>query len=100
MSGNLFEYIVFFDEPSKDEVLEAVNDEGKWELFRSKQDKLYYVAKDIMETNFSDWELYDEGDSAYIVTREYRSQEWELNKISIYYIIAFDDEQIELEDLD
>ncbi len=100
MSGNLFEYIVFFDEPSRDEVLEAVSDEGKWELFNSKEDKLHYVAKDIMETKFSDWELYDEGDSAYIVTREYHSQEWEINKISIYYIIAFDDEYIELNDLD
>lgn len=100
VSGNLFEYIVFFDEPSKEEVLEAVNDEGQWELFNSKEDKLHYVAKDIAETNASNWELYDEDDYVYIAAREYDSQEWELNKISVYYIRDFNDEQIDLDDLD
>ncbi|QOF68322.1 hypothetical protein IFE17_02785 [Actinobacillus sp. GY-402] len=100
MSRNLYEYIAFEHKPSKDEVLKAVNNEIRWEAFISSQHQIGLVARDIAETMDSDWELYEDDDHVYLVIRRYQSEEWEITKVSVRYIRKFDDEQIDLDDLD
>lgn len=95
-----YEYVVFFDEPSKKEVLEVVDDETQWNLFSSEENLIGYVAREIAESKASDWELYDEDDYVYLVIRQEQSEEWEITKVCVQYIRMFDDEQIDLDDLD
>ncbi|VEI47012.1 Uncharacterised protein [Actinobacillus equuli] len=100
MEKCLYEYIAAFefdDEPTKDDVLKIIS-EGSWDLFKCQKMLLGYVAQEILEEKYSDWEMYDEDESVYLIVRKYGDEEWELHKATIQYRLYVDTEEIYFDD--
>ncbi|RDE72695.1 hypothetical protein DPV93_05285 [Haemophilus sputorum] len=88
-----YEYIYFDDEPTKEEVLEAISN-CEWKCFKSSGFDLGWVAKGILEEKYNDWEMWDEDDTVYLVVREFNDDYWELHKVSICHSISAVSEEI------
>lgn len=92
-----YEYIRFDNEPTKEDVLEAISKE-KWITFKSYSCCLDLVAEDILMQKYNDWKMYDEDDVVYLVVRKFEDDYWELHKVSICYSISTSSEEIDFDD--
>ena len=95
-----YEYIAIHgldDEPTKEDVMKAIAEED-WTSFRCLKMILADVAKRILEKKHNDWEMWDEDEYVYLIVRKYGTEEWELHKATIQYVMCIDTEQIYLDD--
>ncbi|WGE32572.1 hypothetical protein NYR60_02885 [Actinobacillus genomosp. 2] len=84
---NKYEYIKLdcdYD-PSIEDVLDAMKGE-EWTGFESKNSSLSFVAEDILEQKYSDWEIYEEDDGVCLAVREKGSNDFEVYWVSPSYL--------------
>ncbi|WP_419851903.1 hypothetical protein [Actinobacillus pleuropneumoniae] len=72
------------DDPSKDEVLEQIQDE-EWEGIESIHTVLDFVAEEILAENYSRWEIYEEDEGVCLAIREKGSKSFEVYWVSVCY---------------
>lgn len=72
------------DDPSKDEVLEQIQDE-EWEGFESDSTIFDYVAEEILAENYSGWEIYEEDEGVCLAIRAKGSKSFEVYWVSVCY---------------
>lgn len=84
----MYEYIKLevLGEPSKEEVQEALA-VGDWTLYATRWDSLEDVAADILESKYSDWEIYDEDEVAYLILKEQGKEEFEVIAVNLYFVV-------------
>lgn len=85
---NKYEYILLDcdKDASKEEVLENIKGE-EWTSFESRYTDLGDVADKILEENYVEWEVYEEGEGVCLAVKKAGDETFEVFWAVVYYTL-------------